>query len=72
MDLLRRARQRTRTRPFTPHAGNWLRTRIRATLNFLTWLTEQNLTLATLKQAAIDQWLTATPTDATYAAREFL
>lgn len=62
--LLRRARQRSRTRPFTPHAGNWLRIRITATLNFLTWLNEQNLTLGT-----VNQWLTATPTDATYAAR---
>lgn len=53
--LLRRARQRSRTRPFTPHAGNWLRTRIRATLNFLIWLNEQNLTLATVTQTAIDQ-----------------
>jgi hypothetical protein len=70
--LLRRARQRSRTRPFTPHAGNWLRTRVRATLNFLTWLNEQDLTLDTVNQNAIDQWLTATPTDATYAAREFL
>lgn len=65
--LLRRARQRSQTRPFTPHAGNWLRTRIR-----VTWLTEQNLTPATVNQTAIDQRLTATPTDATYAAREFL
>jgi hypothetical protein len=70
--LLRRARQRTRTRPFTPAAGNWLRTRVRATLNFLTWLDEQHLTLATITQPKIDQWLTTTPTYSTYAAREFL
>jgi len=70
--LLRRARQRTRTRPFTPCAGNWLRTRVRATLNFLTWLDQQHLTLATVTQPKIDRWLTATPTDATYTAREFL
>lgn len=70
--LLRGARHRARTRPFTPGAGNWLRTRIRATLNFLTWLRQEKLTLATATQNAIDQWLTATPTDATYAAREFL
>jgi hypothetical protein len=63
---------RSRTRPFTPAAGNWLRTRVRATLNFLTWLDEQHLTLATVTQAKIDQWLTATPTYSTYAAREFL
>ncbi len=30
---------------------------------------QQNLTPATVNQAATDQWLT--PTDATYAAREF-
>ncbi|MGY6655354.1 hypothetical protein ACXIZN_24645 [Amycolatopsis sp. TRM77291] len=70
--LLRRARHRARIRPFTPAAGNWLRTRVRATLNFLTWLDEQHLTLATITQAKIDQWLTATPTYSTYAAREFL
>lgn len=70
--LLRRARQRARTRPFTAGAGNRVRTRIRATLHFLAWLGQRKLTLATVTQNAIDQWLTATPTDATYAAREFL
>ena len=70
--LLRRARQRARTHRFTPGAGNWLRARVLATTNFLTWLDTQNLTLATVTQAEIDQWLTATPTQATYAAREFL
>jgi hypothetical protein len=43
-----------------------------AILNFLTWLGREKLTLATVTQNAVDQWLTATPTDATYAAREFL
>jgi hypothetical protein len=70
--LLRRARQRARTRPFTPGAGNWLRVRVHATLNFLAWLEHHRLTLATVPQTMIDQWLTVTPTDVTYAAREFL
>jgi hypothetical protein len=59
--LLRRARQRARTRPFTAGAGNWLRTCIRATLNFVAWLGQQKRTLAIVTQNAIDQWLTATP-----------
>ncbi|GAA3541739.1 hypothetical protein GCM10022222_26760 [Amycolatopsis ultiminotia] len=74
--LLRRARQRTRIRPFTPSAGNWLRTRVRATLNFLTWLDQQHLTLPTVTQTRdrplADSDPPPTHTDATYAAREFL
>jgi len=70
--LLRRARYRARSRPFTAHAGGWLRTRVLAAVNLLNWLDTQDTTLADLRQHQLDQWLTVTPTDATYAAREFL
>jgi hypothetical protein len=70
--LLRRARRRARTGRFTPGSGNWLRTQVRAVVNLLTWLENNQLTLHTVSQDQLNAWLIARPTDATYRARQFL
>lgn len=70
--LLRRARRRSQHTPLSRHAGGWLRARIHASLNLLVWLDDQHTPLAEASQPQIDCWLVARPTDATYAAREFV
>lgn len=70
--LLRRARHRSQHAGLSAHAGNWLRARIRAAINLLAWLDGHDTTLADATQAHIDAWLVSRPTDATYAAREFV
>lgn len=60
--LLRRARRRPRTRPFSPHAAAGIRQRVTTTLSFLTYLHGQGLTLAELRQEHIDRWLADGPT----------
>ena len=59
--LLRRARRRPRTRPYTPHAAAGVRQRVTTALAFLTHLHRHGLTLADLRQEHIDRWLADGP-----------
>jgi hypothetical protein len=59
--LLRRARRRPRTRPYTPHAASGIRQRVTTTLSFLTHLHRQDLTLAELRQEPLDRGLADGP-----------
>jgi len=61
--LLRRARQRARSAPFTTGAASALRTQVRAVIAFLSFLDEHHTTLADLDQHLIDQFLDAGPRD---------
>jgi hypothetical protein len=70
--LLRRARHRAQTKPFTPAGNSWARTRIAAALRLLRWLDQHGLNLATARQDHIDQWLTTGRAESTYPARDFL
>jgi hypothetical protein len=55
--VLRRARQRARTRAHHATAGNHLRVRITVALEFLSWLDGEALTLEMLDQTALERWL---------------
>lgn len=61
--VLRRARRTAQKRSYTQTAGASARRRILAAVDFLGWLDTRGLTLASLSQADVDQWLTggATP-----------
>jgi integrase len=61
--VLRRARRAAHKRSYTQAAGAGARRRILAAVDFLGWLDTRGLTLASLRQADVDQWLTsgATP-----------
>jgi hypothetical protein len=64
--LRRGAAQRPRPRTYTAHAH----VRLRAAVDFLTWLAAQNLTLADCRQSDLDLWLQAGP--AAGNVRDFL
>jgi hypothetical protein len=64
--LRRGAAQRPRPRTYTAHAH----IRLRAAVDFLTWLAAQNLTLADCRQSDVDLWLQAGP--AAGNVRDFL
>ncbi|MFD4460077.1 hypothetical protein [Nocardia sp. NPDC058480] len=70
--VLRRARHRTTTRPFTSGANSWARTRILAARRLLVWIDEQHLELHDVRQDHIDTWLLTGRPESTYPAREFL
>ncbi|WP_280255706.1 hypothetical protein [Nocardia wallacei] len=70
--VLRRARNRAETKPFTYGSNNWARTRTLAALRLLTWIDEQHLELDDVGQHHIDQWLVTGSPETTYPAREFL
>jgi hypothetical protein len=55
--VLRRARNRARRRPATRGARKYIRGRILLASRFLAWLDEHDLTLQTVTQAHLDQWL---------------
>lgn len=61
--VLRRVRRTAQKRSSTQTAGASARRRILAAVDFLGWLDTRGLTLASLSQADVDQWLTggATP-----------
>jgi hypothetical protein len=69
--VLRRARRRTRRRSYTQAASSGARGRIRTAAAFLGWLEEHGLTLESVGQGDVDQWLAggATPR---YSVRAFL
>jgi hypothetical protein len=69
--VLRRARNRARSRVFTEASASWARQQIRTSLNFLTWLDQRGLDLAHAGQADIDAWLTSGSTQR-YSIRYFL
>jgi hypothetical protein len=69
--VLRRARDRARTRPFTEASGSWARQQIRAAVNFLAWLDQHGTGLADVGQAEIDAWLTSGGSQR-YSIRYFL
>ncbi len=54
---LRRARQRARRRPTTPHSATYVRTQITVALNFLQWLDQHGQTLSGADQTHLDSWL---------------
>lgn len=59
--LLRQARTRAAKGRTTPSSWEHIRGRVRLVLSFLDWLHEQQLTLATVGQDNLDQWLTSGP-----------
>lgn len=70
--LLRRARQRAAIRKHPASADRDLRRRLSVALEFLAWLDEHDLTLATLAQDHVDQWITGASTQRRYLIRYFL
>jgi hypothetical protein len=69
--VLRRARRTTRRRSYTQAAGNGARGRIRTAAAFLGWRDEHGLTLESVSQGDVDQWLAGGPTPR-YGVRAFL
>lgn len=69
--VLRRARNRARTRAFTEGSGSWARQQIRVALDFLAWLDHRGTTLSDVTQPDIDAWLT-TGSSQRYTIRYFL
>ncbi|GAB2711476.1 hypothetical protein [Kitasatospora kifunensis] len=55
--ILRRVRQRPRSRPFSKNGASWAATQIRVATEFLTWLDEQATTLGQCGQQTLDLWL---------------
>ncbi|TKA08555.1 hypothetical protein [Actinacidiphila oryziradicis] len=56
--VLRRLRQRSRTRGVTDSSVSYARDQARSALNFLRWLEERGTTLGQAGQHDVDQWLT--------------
>jgi len=69
--VLRRARNRARTRTFTEASGSWARQQIRAAVDFLAWLDQRGTGLADVGQPEIDAWLTGGASQR-YSIRYFL
>ncbi|MEU9988309.1 hypothetical protein AB0E10_16235 [Streptomyces sp. NPDC048045] len=59
--LLRQARTRAAKGRSAPGSWGHIRGRVRLILSFLDWLDEQQLTVATVRQDNLDQWLTSGP-----------
>jgi hypothetical protein len=69
--VLRRARNRARTRTFTEASGSWARQQIRAAVEFLAWLDQRGAGLAGVGQPEVDAWLTSGGSQR-YSIRYFL
>lgn len=69
--VLRRARNRARSRAFTEASASWARQQIRVALDFLAWLDQHGIQLAAVGQPDIDAWLTTGSTQR-YTVRYFL
>jgi hypothetical protein len=59
--LLRRARSRSRTRPYTSAAADGVRNQVTTAIGFLAWLRAEATDLPRATQAHIDLWLTDGP-----------
>jgi hypothetical protein len=57
--LLRRLRRRSRGKEITHYQLTGTRQHLRAAVHFLHWPEEQNLTLATCRQADLERWMTS-------------
>ncbi|MFG3240002.1 site-specific integrase [Streptomyces sp. NPDC048157] len=57
--LLRRLRRRSRGKDITHYQLSTARQHLRAAVYLLNWLEEQNLTLATCRQADLEHWMTS-------------
>jgi hypothetical protein len=55
--LLRRLRNRANTKPVTAGQATVVRTNVTAAITLLDWLSARTLTLTTVRQADLDQWL---------------
>jgi hypothetical protein len=71
-DVLRRARARARRREFTHGAAQSAQTKIRADLEFLTWIEAQGKTLTELSQPDVEQWVQTRPRTRAYLICDFL
>jgi hypothetical protein len=69
--VLRRARNRARTRPFTEASASWARQQIRTAVDFLAWLDQRGTSLAGAGQPQVDAWLTGGGSQR-YSIRYFL
>ena len=69
--VLRRARNRARSRTFTEASASWARQQIRAALNFLAWLDQHGLDLDHIEQHDVDAWLISGASQR-YSIRYFL
>jgi hypothetical protein len=71
-DVLRRARARARRREFTHGAAKGVHAKIRASLEFLTWIDNRDQTLGELAQPDVEQWLQTHPGTRAYLICDFL
>nr|GLK35386.1 hypothetical protein GCM10017611_22380 [Rhodococcus wratislaviensis] len=69
--VLRRARRRAARGHLTASAPKYARARLQVAANFLSWLTEQDHTLAEATQADVDRWL-GEGTSTRHRLRDFL
>ncbi|MET7929409.1 hypothetical protein ABZT43_36750 [Streptomyces sp. NPDC005349] len=69
--VLLRARRNARQRRITYGSSEFVKSRIRSALHFLTWLDGQEKSLDTLRQEDIDRWLVSGPHER-YAVRCFM
>jgi hypothetical protein len=69
--ILLRARRKARRRSSTYGSSEFVKSRIRIAVHFLTWLDEQERSLDTLRQEDIERWLISGPRQR-YAVRCFL
>lgn len=70
--LLHRARRRAAARRYPASADRDIRRRLSVALEFLDWIDDQHLTLATLGQDDLDGWIAAGGSQRRYAIRYFL
>lgn len=70
--LLRRARQRAAVRRYPASADRDLRRRVSVALEFLAWLDDHALSLDTLRQDHLDDWLAEGGSQRRYTVRYFL
>lgn len=70
--VLRRARRRLATRPFTAAAAHFVRSQALATLRFLAWVDRCGLSLAGLTQGHLERWLTCDGGPSAPIIRDFL
>ncbi|WP_224228326.1 MULTISPECIES: hypothetical protein [Streptomyces] len=71
-DRIARIRRRARGKPISAATADIARTQIFKAITFLTWLKEQDETLATCRQPMIDLWLTSANHQGPYTARPFV